>query len=59
MKEDFVYIMFLFEVILINGKYRLYTNLGIVAEADDGIDFQEIGFSQPIMDPTVFEINGK
>jgi hypothetical protein len=30
-----------------------------VAEADDGIDFQEIGFSQPIMDPTVFEINGK
>ena len=50
------------EVLLVDGKYVLYSlcgNLGI-AFSDDGIHFTQHSCSPPpVMDPTVFRINGK
>ncbi len=47
------------EVALVNGTYRLYTNVGVIAESKDGKNFKQIGIAPETMDPTVFEINGK
>ena len=47
------------EVVLVDGKYRLYTNVGVIAESGDGSNFQEVATSVKVMDPAVFITNGK